>query len=146
MSRCTQCRGMGFTFDSRTNHGENCPSCGGTGVAASSKDIPPAIRAQVRERSGGVCEVCHSARATDQHHRQFRSRASRDGAHTVENLVDICGPGNAFGCHADAHGSKPPEGLAINSWEHRAIADIPFMDKLGARWLLHVDGTKELAA
>lgn len=133
---------MGFTFDPRTNHGENCSRCEGTGQVSAAKDIPADIRAKVRERSGGVCEVCHSQPATDQHHRKYRSR---QGEHVVENLIDICGPGNAFGCHGDAHGPEPLEGVSINSWITDP-AQIPFTDKLGVRWLLRADGTKERAA
>lgn len=145
-ARCPDCRGMGFTFDVRTSTGAGCERCDGTGLVLASKDIPQHIRVRVSERSGGVCEVCFAARATDKHHRKFRSRAVRTGEHSVENILDLCGPGNAFGCHGDAHGDNPPDGLAIDSWDARPIAEIPFTDKLGRRWLLNTDGTKELAA
>jgi hypothetical protein len=139
-ARCPECRGTGYLFNPRTNHGAACERCDGTGKVSAAKDIPAAIRAKVRERSGGMCEVCHVRPATDQHHRQFRSRG---GEHIVENLVDICGPGNAFGCHADAHGPKPPEGLAVSSWATQPLDEIPFTDKFGISWLLMADGTKE---
>ena len=139
--RCPDCRGAGYRI--RAGRGEGCPRCEGTGKVSAAKDIPPAIRKKVRERSGGVCEVCLAAAATDQHHRQFRSRS---GDHAVENLVDVCGPGNAFGCHGDAHGPEPLDGLAVNSWDRRPLDTIPFTDRLGRRWLLRADGTKELAA
>jgi hypothetical protein len=141
-ARCPECRGAGYAFDARTNHGESCAACEGTGIVASAKDVPAAIREKVRERSGGVCEICHAAPATDQHHRKYRSR---QGEHTVENLLDVCGPGNAFGCHADAHGKNPPEGVSLNSWEQNPER-IPFVDKLGIRWTLSTDGTKAAAA
>lgn len=130
---------MGFTFDPRANHGENCRRCDGTGQVSSAKDIPQSVRELVRDRSGGICEVCHVHPATDQHHRKYRSR---QGTHVVENLIDICGPGNAFGCHGDAHGPEPLEGVSINSWIADP-ADVPFTDRRGERWMLRADGTKE---
>jgi hypothetical protein len=141
-ARCSECRGSGYLFNPKTNHGEGCERCAGTGQVSGAKDIPPAIRAKVRERSGGVCEVCFSAPATDQHHRKFRSRS---GEHAVENLLDVCGPGNAFGCHADAHSADPLGGVSINSWETHP-EHIPFTDKLGRSWLLNTDGTKQIIA
>lgn len=63
----------------------------------------------------------------------------------MENLIDICGPGNAFGCHGDAHGPEPLDGVAVSSWDPRPLADIPFTDKDGRRWVLHPDGTKSEA-
>lgn len=141
-ARCPSCRGSGFTFDRRTNHGQACTYCAGTGEVPSAQDVPPAVRAQVRGRSGGVCEVCHQHPATDQHHRQYRSRG---GQHVVENLIDICGPGNAFGCHADAHGPEPLEGVAVSQWNTRPLSEIPFTDKDGRFWVLHRDGTKSEA-
>lgn len=138
--RCVECRGAGFRI--RNGHGEGCPSCAGTGVVQSSKDIPQAVRDALATRSGGICEVCHAAVATDAHHRQYRSRGGR---HLIQNLVHVCGPGNAFGCHGDAHGSAPLEGVSINSWMTDP-ARIPFIDKLGVRWVLHPDGTKAVAA
>lgn len=140
-ARCPSCRGMGYTFDVRTSTGAGCDRCDGTGLVSAAKDIPADVRAKVRARSGGVCEVCFSHPATDQHHRKYRSR---QGEHVVENLIDICGPGNAFGCHGDAHGPEPLEGVSINSWMTDP-GEIPFTDKLGRSWRLNADGTKEVA-
>jgi len=134
---------MGFIFDNRTNRGENCARCEGTGKVSGAKDIPAPIRAKVRERSRGMCELCHVQPATDQHHRQYRSRG---GEHIVENLLDLCGPGNVFGCHADAHGSEPLDGVSVSRWEHRPLNIIPFTDKHGRSWLLNADGTKDTIA
>ena len=55
-------------------------------------DIPQSVRAEVRERSGGQCEVVINGercnrRATQQHHKKKRSGC---GKHTLENLVDVC--------------------------------------------------------
>lgn len=139
--RCPECRGMGYTFDRATNSGQGCERCEGTGRVPGGKDIPAAIRKMVRARSGGICEVCFAAPATDQHHRKYRSRS---GEHTVENLLDLCGPGNAFGCHGDAHGTEPLEGVSVNGWHVTPLADVTFVDKLGRRWKLNTDGTKTI--
>lgn len=61
--------------------------------------IPPKVRAEVRERSGGDCEaringVCRG-RATQMHHRLLRSQG---GKHTPANLLDLCGR-----CHDHIH-------------------------------------------
>lgn len=48
----------------------------------------------VEDRSGGVCERCGVARATEKHHRKLR----RHGDHRAANLVDLCTP-----CHAWVH-------------------------------------------
>lgn len=135
--RCPDCRGMGYVF--RNDVGQGCPRCEGIGTIPDADDIPPAIRAAVSKRSGGICEVCHRRPATDKHHRKYRSRS---GLHLVENLLDLCGPGNVFGCHGDAHGPTPLEGVAISRYETRPVAEIEFVDKLGYRWRLAVDGTK----
>lgn len=60
----------------------------------------------VKKRSGGVCEGCGQAKATDVHHRLYRSRGGLDAA---ENLLHLCGGpsglpgGNHSGCHGVAH-------------------------------------------
>lgn len=52
-------------------------------------------RRLVRERSGGICEVCAIAYATNFHHRKNRSQGGR---WTPENGLDVCGSGST-GCH-----------------------------------------------
>lgn len=80
------------------------------------KRIPAANRAMVERRSGGICESCGAAPATDVHHRQYLSRG---GTHDVHNLIDLCGGasglagGNHSGCHGRAHKDGEREGLAI---------------------------------
>lgn len=49
----------------------------------------------VKERSGGLCERCYSARATEIHHRRPRSQA---GADSMVNLAHMCRD-----CHGWAH-------------------------------------------
>jgi len=65
-----------------------------------SDQIPVAVRRAVEARSGGVCEGCGKRRATEKHHRLYRSRG---GLHVVENLLDLCGWGNHTGDHGVAH-------------------------------------------
>lgn len=57
-----------------------------------------AVRAQVMQRAGGICEVCHTARATQVHHLKYPKWGTFD---VPENMVAICYP-----CHCTAHG-KP---------------------------------------
>lgn len=137
--RCPTCRGSGFIFDPFTNTGDACVICDGTGVTPSRDEVPEGVRMAVRARSGGVCEACHAAPATDQHHRQYRSRG---GWHLIENLLDLCGRGNTSGCHGDAHRGRL-EGASISAHEQRPIADVPFVDARGQSWLLNTDGTKQ---
>jgi hypothetical protein len=108
-------------------------------------DVSPRVTAQLVERSQGMCEICHRRRATDKHHRLFRSRAHRrdSSIHTIENLLAACGPGNVAGCHGRAHGPDPLEGTAISRYDDRPIDEISFVDALGYRWKLNTDGTKE---
>ncbi|WP_282580680.1 HNH endonuclease [Microbacterium aurugineum] len=80
--------------------------------------IPKKVRDAVQERSGGICEGCGIRRATDMHHRKYRSRG---GKHTPSNLVHLCGGesglsgGNHSGCHGRAHGPNPPQGWSLPS-------------------------------
>ena len=73
----------------------------------------------VRERSGGVCEGCGEAPASDVHHRLFRSRGGRD---EVTNLLHLCGWGNHTGCHGEAHTDpeRQTDGWSVPSGEKPA--------------------------
>ena len=54
------------------------------------KGIPPKVRAEVLERSQGLCEIPHGPhihRADHLHHRRLRSQG---GEHTPENLLHVC--------------------------------------------------------
>lgn len=57
-------------------------------------------RRVVRQRSGGTCEVCGHARATNFQHRQGKAQM---GAWTAQNGLDVCGMGNVSGCHGHIH-------------------------------------------
>lgn len=56
------------------------------------------VRSQVMQRAGGICEVCHQARATEVHHLRYPKWGTFD---VPENLVAICHP-----CHCKAHGKE----------------------------------------
>lgn len=81
-----------------------------------STSIPQSARNAVVDRSGGVCEGCGESRATNIHHRKYRSRG---GTHEVHNLVALCGSGNTSGCHGRAHSGEGKDlGWAVPSWAH----------------------------
>jgi hypothetical protein len=100
-----------------------------------SRDIPPAIRAALLERSGGLCEGCGLHPATEAHHRLYRSRG---GKHTLANLVHLCGLGNHTGCHGLAHSGKAGEdfGWALRSGSDPAAVGLWYR----GRWKFLADG------
>jgi hypothetical protein len=98
--------------------------------------------ALVRARSGGICEGCGKANATDVHHRHYRGRGGWDVA---SNLIHLCGGpsglagGNHSGCHGIAH-SKAGED---RGWSVRSCftpADMPLDHALHGRVLLDDGG------
>src|SRR4051794_9411784 len=93
--------------------------------------VTPEVRATVRARAHGRCELC-GATGTAVHHRKLR----RHGDHSVPNLVLLCGT-----CHSKVHtrGSWSYE----NGWLLRAHQD-PAAERLAydGRWrLLLLDGS-----
>jgi hypothetical protein len=73
-------------------------------------------RRLVRERSGGVCEICGSQKATNYQHRKARGQG---GPWTASNGIDVCGMGNAFGCHGYLHQNPAlacEAGWTVKSW------------------------------
>lgn len=63
----------------------------GIGPQRARQTIPPAIRRQVRRRSGGRCEIpgCRSRRGLEIHHIEL---VSEGGSHDPGNLADLCRP------------------------------------------------------
>lgn len=62
--------------------------------------VSTADRLLVLARSGGICEVCGQARATNVHHRRPRGMGGTSRA--IESpawLLHVCGQGNTSGCH-----------------------------------------------
>ncbi len=77
------------------------------------KRIPVSREAEVKKRSGGMCEGCGKKPATNIHHRKYLSRG---GTHDLENLLHLCGAGNTSGCHGKAHNGGEATGLSVWSW------------------------------
>ena len=95
-------------------------------TAAESK----AAYASVAGRSGGVCEGCGMAPATNMHHRKFRSAGGRD---TAANLLHLCGMGNTSGCHGIAHGAlKMQNGWSVAPWNDPAL--VPVFHRRDGSW------------
>lgn len=71
---------------------------------AETLEIPKALRAEVRDRDGGLCRFC-GAWGGDElalHHVRYRSEG---GLHVLENLVSVHWM-YAPRCHEAAHGDK----------------------------------------
>ena len=68
--------------------------------------VPEGVVLALEIRSFGMCEGCGLRRATEIHHRKFRSRG---GDNSIENLLHLCGWGNHTGCHGAAHGGGTEE-------------------------------------
>ena len=99
--------------------------------------FPERVKKLVRQRSGGICEGCGTALATEFHHRKYKSRGGKD---TTANCLHLCGWGNHTGCHGLAHSANPPEGWAVHSWDIPTIAPAALAR---GRVILHDDGTEE---
>ena len=103
------------------------------------KEFTPAVRALIEARSGGLCEACGRARATQVHHRLYKSRGGRGD---VANGLHVCGLGGADGCHLIAHtAAGEARGWSVRSGYDPAIVPVLFPD--GSWWRLLEDGTKE---
>ena len=57
------------------------------------------LRAQLMERSGGICECCSQALATQAHHLRYH----RWGAESIDDLLHVCRE-----CHTLLHGGERP--------------------------------------
>lgn len=103
----------------------------------STKAAENAAREAVRRRSRGRCEVCNSAKATNYQHRKNKSQG---GDWSVVNGLDVCGNGNATGCHGRIH-QNPTEAYDAG-WSVRRNDDPATKPVLvrGARVLLTPDG------
>lgn len=96
------------------------------------KQIPDARRAEVEQRSGGLCESCGVAPAQNIHHRQYLKRG---GTHDLHNLIHLCGLGNTSGCHGRAHNAGEGSGLSVWSWARPEWWPVVYR----GRWVLLLD-------
>jgi hypothetical protein len=120
-------------------------------VTSRQKDIPPANREAVAQRSKGICEGCGKAPATEIHHRRYKSRG---GGHEVSNLIHLCGWGNHTGCHGRAHKGGESIGWSVFSgiyvpslipvW-YRRSGWVLFDDEGGAESLLAAAAQERMA-
>ena len=56
--------------------------------------VSPELANQIRDRSGGICEICGQRRATEIHHLVGRRRKAHP-----ENLLHLC-----YSCHRGSEG------------------------------------------
>ncbi len=70
-------------------------------------------RITVRDRSGGLCEICYLAEAIHMHHRKNRSQG---GTWTAENIMHVC-----LECH-NRVGAHPAESYRCG-WSVRSGHD-----------------------
>lgn len=89
----------------------------------------------VHDRSGGVCEVCGAARATNLHHRLARGMGGTKAAiHGPDWLLHLCGTGTT-GCHGyiESH----PEVSYARGWKIRRNRDPSTAPvQLGGQWVI----------
>jgi hypothetical protein len=69
-------------------------------------EFTAAVKQQIRDRAGDVCEICHERRLAHFHHRLMRSSG---GLGTLANGMGCC-----HLCHAQLH-ANPAESYA-NGW------------------------------
>ena len=96
--------------------------------------ITKAQRITLGVRSGGHCEICHTAVATNWHHRKNRSQG---GDNSLSNAMHLCGSGST-GCHGRVT-ENPAEAYEFG-WSVRSgfvPAEVPVW--LGWRWMLLAD-------
>jgi len=81
-----------------------------SGSGKPSAGIPQAVRNEIRARSGGKCEHCRKAPATEMHHRLPRSRG---GPHHVDVLIDLCRDCHHIEAHQNYHPNLMVEGYIV---------------------------------
>lgn len=96
-------------------------------------DFPASVLSALKARSRGICEGCGVAKATQAHHRQYRSRGGPD---TLSNALHLCGSGNHTGCHGNAHSAKGESlGLSIRSGYDPANVPVQLVVDLTRVWV-----------
>jgi hypothetical protein len=69
----------------------------------------------VRERSGGICEICGALRASEQHHRRNRSQG---GQWQPSNILDLCSADHKFI-------TEHPAMAVRNGWSIQGTTSVP---------------------
>jgi hypothetical protein len=69
----------------------------------------------VRERSGGICEICGALRASEQHHRRNRSQG---GQWQPSNILDLCSADHKFI-------TEHPAMAVRNGWSIQGTVAVP---------------------
>lgn len=108
---CPRCRGTGTLEEPAKDAPRKRIQSAATKLRGRPHVIPAAVRAEVAERAGGVCEACGAYGVHHMHHRKMRSQGGRDEA---VNLVHIHSR-----CHDYIHAN--PElsysvGLLVRRW------------------------------
>lgn len=75
---------------------------------ARAKEFSPNTKDTVRERSQGVCEICHQRRAIHFHHAVFRSHTNGEEAKDISNCLYLC-----HVCHDVCHSTKAMREYAV---------------------------------
>ena len=60
------------------------------------KGIPPKVRADVLERSQGLCEIAHGPHIHKADHLHHVLMRSQGGKHDADNLLAVCWPIHAY--------------------------------------------------
>lgn len=93
-----------------------------------------AQRELLQKRSGGICEICMVAYATNWHHRKNRSQG---GGNELSNAMHLCGSGTT-GCHGRV--TENPAEAYHYGWSVRSghnPVDVPVW--MGWQWVLLLD-------
>lgn len=86
--------------------------------------ITAKTRRLLEERSGGICEMCARAFATNTHHRRPRGMGgSKDPlTNSVVNLLRLCGSGTT-GCHGRIEANREWS-YALGLLVRRTVSDV----------------------
>jgi 5-methylcytosine-specific restriction endonuclease McrA len=96
----------------------------------------------VAARDEGRCQLCGEY-TTEQHHRRGMARMGGPALLDMpENLITLCGPGNAAGCHGKVH-SQPnwARGEGLMLWATQDPMAEAVHTRNGWRFLLLPDGS-----
>lgn len=74
-----------------------------------SKEFTPKTKQQVRERSEGMCEICHQRPGVHFHHVIYRSHIHGEAARDIGNCLHICVP-----CHRAVHKTRAMREYAVH--------------------------------